>query len=281
MMQHKQNIYFIGQNSHGSDESWPFRNNFINTELTNKPVLVLVECPTVDLIVYALRKFRKTKPGEMSFLKYSTYWWMRSMEFAVFLHALPESAFIAGFDLPLSLTKHKDHIKYIQSLALPEKKLLIKLLNFDLSNALCITDATPEQRETSMAKKIEIALALGFESIVVICHNFHATRASWLDYPSLCQIIESRFNESVGITSYGLFSANMNFLATPDGHSLTLNTIERACEGIDSKTYKVKMISSHYRTEKCDSMELILSAPYHFNEFVIFPYGESLNMELF
>ncbi|MEI7376274.1 hypothetical protein QUF31_03820 [Dickeya chrysanthemi] len=279
-IQHKQHIYFIGQNSHGSDESWLFRNDFINKELTNTLGLILVECPTIDLIVFALRKFRKTKQGEMSYLKSSSYWWMRSMEFATFLHTLPEKACIAGIDLPLSTTQHKDYISSIRAVSLPEKNLLLELLNFDFRNMLCMASATPEQREVSMAEKIEIAVRLGFESIIIICHNFHATRTSWLHYPSLCQIVARRLSKIVKITTYGLFSVKMAFIATPDGRSLTVNTVNHACERLDNQTYKVKMISSHYKTEAHDAMELILHTPQHFDEFVIFPEGKSLTMGL-
>ncbi|BES86365.1 hypothetical protein PEC302107_30560 [Pectobacterium araliae] len=206
---------------------------------------------------------------------------MRSIEFAIFLHAVPKTTYIAGFDLPLSITQHKDYIKRIQSVTFPERELLLGLLEYDLDNGLCIANATPEQREVTMAKKIEIAVKLSFESIIVICHNFHATYNSWLNYPSLCQIIEDRFCKNVGITSYGLFSENIEFIATPDGHSLAVNTVKNTCEKIDSQTYKVKMISSHYRTENSDVMEPILNAPQHFDEFVIFPHGKKLNMELY
>ncbi|WP_038910709.1 hypothetical protein [Dickeya dadantii] len=279
--QAKKHIYFIGQNSHGSDESWAFRNAFIHKLRRELRSIVLVECPTIDLIVFALRRFRKINTGDMSYLTSSAYWWMRSEEFATFLRALPATCVIAGIDLPLSTTLHENYIKSIRLVPLAEQRLLISLLEFDRQSTLSMTGATPEQRETAMAEKIGLAIQLGYELIFVICHNFHATHTSWLHYPSLCQTLGNKFHGSIDITSYGVFSENMTFLATPDGHSLSTHSVRHACKKMGNQTYRVKMISSLYRTETRDAMELILNTPRHFDEFVIFPNGKCLTMELF
>ncbi|MCL6407261.1 DUF4135 domain-containing protein [Dickeya dadantii] len=155
-------------------------------------------------------------------------------------------------------------------LALGSFKLIYKPRDSGIENVL-----------NEICNIIGLAIQLGYELIFVICHNFHATHTSWLHYPSLCQTLGNKFHGSIDITSYGVFSENMTFLATPDGHSLSTHSVRHACKKMGNQTYRVKMISSLYRTETRDAMELILNTPRHFDEFVIFPNGKCLTMELF
>lgn len=277
----KPKIYFIGQNSHGSDESWAFRTAFIQNLLPGPRSIVLVECPTIDLIMFSLRRFRRENSNDMSWLRFSTYWWMRSDEFARFLSLLPDTCDIVGIDLPLSTAMHEYYIKKIQHITFPEQRLLVDSMMYDQQHKQSLVKATPDQRETIMADKVELALKHEYDSIIVICHNFHATRLSWLYYSSLCQMLIEKYKNNIEIVSIGVFAKKMSFLATPDGHSLVSYDIDKVCNKGRHHEYYVKMISSLYRSEALDALNLVLTKYIHFDEIVIFPDGKSITMEIF
>ncbi|WMY72474.1 hypothetical protein RHD99_13360 [Buttiauxella selenatireducens] len=213
-----QQLSFIGQNSHGSDESWPFRMNVLKKIPLTEPTAVVFECPTVDLILYSLKRKSFNKNISHQHLSFSTYWWMRSQECISFLEIIPREFDVFGIDVPLSLKEHSNYISKIKKMM--SFPALVKLLDKDKSLNHTMDLITPELRENLLFEKLSLITNENYKNVLVICHNFHATKNSWLSYSSLCQRFVENSNYSGDITALAIFSDDMNFLATPDGKKL-------------------------------------------------------------
>lgn len=271
-------LSFLGQNSHGSHESWVFRKNYINMMPSNSSLAIVFECPTVDLIIFSMKRGDLSETLMRHYLSSSTYWWMRTREFRHFIENLPSHAEIYGIDVPLVVTHH---LKYISSLAhcnFPESQLLQHLLKLDVASGNTISTASPEIREGIMTDKLLRILNAGYREVVVICHNFHATRCSWLPINSLCQRLVANVGNVYSITSIGVFSENMTFVATPDGQSLREYTLLNACTRHD-KFFQVKMVSSFFRSEVQDALPLRLMSPKHYDKVIVYKTGAPVKLE--
>lgn len=274
----KNRITFLGQNSHGSDEAWLMRQNYIKKQSQNGPVAVIVECPTVDLVLFVLKRHLLDDTSMTKFLASSTYWWMRSAEFRTFLMRLPPDADVFGIDIPLNTTLKGDYISALNMINNPAGPLLSKLLKFDENSSKVLVKATPEEREKVMADKLSIILQSSYQEIIVLCHNFHASRYSWLSYPSLCQRIIGEYQHGLAVKSCGVFSQEMKFIATPDGDKLNSYQISNACIPKDGY-YRVKMVSSYYRNERQDVLVMNIRIPLHYDEIIVYPSGSPITVE--
>ncbi|EKO1023647.1 hypothetical protein PX617_003775 [Salmonella enterica subsp. enterica] len=273
-----QRIIFFGQNSHGSNESWLYRIAFLKKIPKNTRAAIIIECPTIDLIIYLLKKMNYNKSQDFSFLLYSTYWWMRTVDFSFFLQSIPDSFSVFGIDVALSISHHQDHIQRLNSLTFPEKEILISLLKYDVKNDYIMSNISAEERENLMKEKISLVMKGDYELIFVVCHNFHAAKESWLHYPSLCQLLSHERNARFSLYSSAIFSNKMEFIATPDGSSLAVNRVNNVCNKINDNTWLVKMISSLYCSEEKDALNLIISTPRHFDNIIVCPIGRSIKM---
>ncbi|MCH9296352.1 MULTISPECIES: hypothetical protein [Pantoea] len=271
-------ITFLGQNSHGSDEAWLMRQTYINLMSQRGPVAVVVECPTIDLILFALKRHSLSSTAMAKFLASSTYWWMRSFEFRMLLMNLPPDADIFGIDMPLTTTLQRSYLSALNMLHNPVGSVLSELLKFDAINDEVLSSATPEQREKTMADKLCVILRNNYPEVIVICHNFHASRYSWLSYPSLCQRIIGLNQFNLSVKSLSVFSQDMKFIATPDGKTLNSYQISNACMH-RGEYYRVKMISSYYRNEKQDALLMNIRTSLHFDEIIVYPSGNPITVE--
>lgn len=238
----KRRVIFSGQNSHGSNESWYYRMNLLSQIPKNNRVAVVIECPTIDLILHLLR-MKKNIHHEMdySFLLSSTYWWMRSITF-------------------------------------PEKKILLSLMEYDINHNNIMSVISAKDREVAMNNKLSLIMEGCYDLIFVVCHNFHASKKSWLNYPSLCQLLRTDSIGNYSIYSSAVFSKNMSFIATPDGSSLSLNRIDNVCSKVIDDNWLTKMVSSLYRSEEKDVLSLTINTPKHFDEIIIYPKGHAIKV---
>ncbi|WP_330984641.1 MULTISPECIES: hypothetical protein [Enterobacterales] len=275
----QQNITFLGQNSHGSHEAWDYRERVIRQISEKGSLAVLVECPTVDLVLYAFKKGRIDAHAMKKYLSSSTYWWMRSNEFIHFMTSLPSQADIFGFDVPLTLRQHANYIKNIEKINFPESNVIQELLRTDLFHDATLATVSPEVREATMAEKVFTVINAGYRNIIVICHNFHATRRSWLSYRSLCERVIENAGSGLVVNSVAVFSRYMAFIATPDGHSLQEFYIENACHPHQTH-WEVKMVSSFFRMKGHDSLSLCLNIPEHYDDVVVYDRGNPITIEV-
>ena len=273
-------IYFLGQNSHGADDAWYFRHEFMHKLPSTASVAVVVECPTIDLILYTLKRNLINDNLLSRYLASSTYWWMRSVEFRRFMMNLPQNADIFGIDVPLSILQHSSYISALSKKKLSIGSVLQDLLQYDITHGENMATVSPENRENMLKDKLSVILEGDYSDIIVICHNFHATRHSWLPYRSLCQALVEKSDSTLNIKSWGVFSEQMFFIATPDGRSLNEFYLRDAC--IREKGYfRVKMVSSFFRCEERDALPLLIRSPLHFDKIIVFPAGNSITMDSF
>ncbi|HFE7523765.1 TPA: hypothetical protein ACGAD2_004421 [Salmonella enterica subsp. enterica serovar Newport] len=275
----KRRVIFSGQNSHGSNESWYYRMNLLSQIPKNNKVAVVIECPTIDLILHLLR-MKKNIHHEMdySFLLSSTYWWMRSIEFASFLRAIPRSFSVYGIDVPVNLNNYSKYIDSLTSITFPEKKILLSLMEYDINHNNIMSVISAKDREVAMNNKLSLIMEGCYDLIFVVCHNFHASKKSWLNYPSLCQLLRTDSIGNYSIYSSAVFSKNMSFIATPDGSSLSLNRIDNVCSKVTDDNWLTKMVSSLYRSEEKDVLSLTINTPKHFDEIIIYPKGHAIKV---
>lgn len=271
-------ITFLGENSHGSDESWQLRRKYIKGLSSDIPTAVVIECPTIDLILYALKRQSLDEMEMAKYLRSSTYWWMRSTEFRKLLLKLPTNADIFGIDAPYSFSQHTNCISVLNKSHSPAGQLLSDLLKYDNHSEYILSSVTAEQREKMMADKLSIILEEDYEQVVVICHNFHATRHSWLDFRSLCERIIEQHAHNMSVKSCGIFSQDMGFIATPDGKNLEVFRITDACVRCGDQ-YRVKMVSSFYRSEYLDALTISVQVPLHYDEVIVYPSGHPITVE--
>ncbi|MCL9674573.1 hypothetical protein [Citrobacter sp. MNAZ 1397] len=271
-------ITFLGQNSHGSDESWQTRRTYINGLASDIPVAVVVECPTVDLVLYALKRKSFDETAMTKFLSSSTYWWMRSVEFRNLLLCLPSNIDIFGIDIPYSISRNINCMFLPNTIESSVRQVLTNLLQYDKIAEEVLSSVTAEQREIMMTDKLSIILEANYQEVVVICHNFHATKYSWLSYRSLCQRIIEKHAYNISVNSCGIFSKDMIFIATPDGRKLESFRISDACVRCGEQ-YQVKMVSSYYRSEESDALSMSVWVPLHFDEVIVYPSGHPITME--
>ncbi|MCL6326009.1 hypothetical protein [Pectobacterium polaris] len=271
-------VTFLGQNSHGSDESWRMRRTHINELVSDISMAVVIECPTIDLILYALKRYSFDETTMAKFLASSTYWWMRSAEFRKLLMNLPPNADIFGIDVPYSISQHTNCISVLNALKSPVGRLSSDLLIYDMITKDVLSSVTAEQREIVMTDKLSIILEANYQQVVVICHNFHATRYSWLPYRSLCQRIIDQDSHNISVKSCGVFSQDMAFIATPDGKNLETFRINDACVRC-GELYQVKMVSSYYRSEQQDALSMSVRVPLHYDEVIVYPSGHPITVE--
>ncbi|MCT4708779.1 hypothetical protein MUA04_00820 [Enterobacteriaceae bacterium H11S18] len=273
-------ISFLGQNSHGADDAWYFRHEFLHKIPSTASVAVVMECPTVDLILYSLKRDVINDSLLSRYLASSTYWWMRSVEFHRFMMNLPRNTDIFGIDVPLSTLQHSGYISALSKRKLSVGSVLQSLLQYDIGYGEIMATVSPENRENLLEDKLSVILEGDYSDIVVICHNFHATRHSWLPYRSLCQALVEKSDNTLNIKSCGIFSEQMFFIATPDGRSLSEFYLRDAC--IREKDYfRVKMVSSFFRCEERDALPLQIRSPLHFDEIIVFPAGNPITMDSF
>lgn len=191
---------------------------------------------------------------------------------------LPPDADIFGIDMPLTTTLQRSYLSALNMLHNPVGSVLSELLKFDAINDEVLSSATPEQREKTMADKLCVILRNNYPEVIVICHNFHASRYSWLSYPSLCQRIIGLNQFNLSVKSLSVFSQDMKFIATPDGKTLNSYQISNACMH-RGEYYRVKMISSYYRNEKQDALLMNIRTSLHFDEIIVYPSGNPITVE--
>lgn len=268
----KGNIYFLGQNSHGTSEVWVHRLNFIvKNENRNKnkgKFSVVIECPTLDVLQHLgnLTKYRKDiSMGNVN----TVYWWMKSDEVCRFIQRLFFMNEVDIYGIDVSFIKKEEGIKIIELMKSKEKYLqstTSKLLNIDLVT----TDTdTPEQRETTMEKKLSTILKCKYKNIYVLCHIFHASKKSWLPHNSLCEMITEKHANSHNVLSYAFFSRNMTFISTNSINVLKKNKLKNAIMKYNKKSYFAKIVSAFFECEKKDIIRMKIKKPHHFDKIII------------
>ncbi|MGG5965112.1 hypothetical protein ACQSED_26540 [Salmonella enterica] len=271
-------VIFSGQNSHGSSESWLYRCNYLSQIPKDQRVAIVIECPTLDLIIYLLRRMNDKVNINYSFLSSSTYWWMRTIEFSNFLRSIPNSFAIYGIDVALDILQYNKHINHLKLFDFPEKEVLLSLMEYDLHSGKKMSRISTMTRELLMKDKLSLVMKNKYDLIFVICHNFHASKKSWLHYPSLCQLFNDEFSNSCDSNSVAILSNKMYFIATNNNHTLSINKVDNICKKIDNNNFLVKMISSIYRSEEEDVLNIVINIPKHFDEIIIFPEGDTITL---
>ena len=273
------NIFFLGQNSHGTAEPWEYRRQRISSRCPEERIAVVMECPTADMILYELRKQTSGEEYLKKALMTSCYWWVRSKQFFGFLSHLPSHAHIFGIDAPFEIANHRIFISKLGLSDISEYNMMSRLLEVDMINNVTISELSPVQRERILYQKLKVILTGEYDYIYIICHNFHATKLSWFDFLSLCQRLLLEKTTDLTVFSVGSFARTMEFISTDGDRLLNRHTLSGSLKDLSESSFEVKMVSSLYRSETSDALPLVVSIPEHFDEIVIRDNESAVCME--
>ncbi|MDV5358147.1 hypothetical protein QM201_25275 [Enterobacter asburiae] len=275
---HKQ-VFFLGQNSHGTAEPWEYRTKLISSVNTGKKIAVVIECPTVDMLLYEIKKETYSGPELRKSLMMSPYWWVRSAQFFRFLSLLPTQAHLFGVDIPFEILNHNHFMSKLRLSRRDKYEMAGQLLEVDVTNKASVAELSYTQREDILHQKLRVILRCEYAYVFVICHNFHASKHSWLPFHSLCQRILSEKDTGLAVTSVGSFSRQMEFISTDGDRGLNRHKLNGSLRALSDSVYEVKMVSSLYRNELSDALPLTVSIPMHFDEIVVWESESAVSME--
>ncbi len=269
-------VFFIGQNSHGTSLPWQYRSAIIDRYSSlYDSIAVAIECPTTDLLFYQLGKLTSSSELEVKeFLDSSSYWWLQSNEFLRFISTLKTNIDCYGIDVPFyshEFTK-KVHSK-LTKINSPLISCLKKLIERDLH----VDTFSYSHRELIMKDKLQVIMNSSYDLIFVLCHNFHASKKSWLYYESLCQSIINGHN--CNIFSCSTYSRSMHFLSSHGDKKVYEYYLDNCIRQTSNDTYIVKNISSYYTGNSNEIYVNTINTPDLFDEIVILPNDHRLTME--
>lgn len=268
------NVYFMGMNSHGSDYPWSFFLEQIKKRGTTEGrAAVCFECSTYDMLISDIIR------NDLGGRNYNHFfsWWMKSSEVSHFINVLDAINTIDIFGIDISSQRVEN--KTVQLAVNAKKKCTRELLSLDsdLDYEKAMDDFA--KRECLMYQKLKRVLSYGYDDVFVICHNFHASKKSWLTYKTICQMLSDNNNERHRIKSIATASKRMSFIAKIDDKNLGVKTIEDCIHNTVDRVYNVKMISAFFRNEREDALRLSVSIPEHYDHIEVFNCGEPANIK--